>query len=291
MNGVTYLLLGTSCLPRMLVSIHSLRKHYAGPVCIVHGADLASLRAVNYLSDYPELLFVECAVKEDSFDRNAAYRIKPSLFRYSPFTRTVFLDADTLVVNSIDELFPREKELVVTSFSDWTTQSPKMVTRLSYMREPPEVVNTQYRQTLPAINTGVYGFYKRDPILLQIESLARRNPQAPMVDELSMQILFNQAQSFRLVDDRYNLSPLHGCNTMQPHVWHFHGFKHIDYGKETWLPVFHEVWEQNLCGIRFWPAFGDQHLEQYVRECLEGDNAASGLRSAAVGATDSQPQG
>ena len=109
-RGCIFFNFGSAYALNLLVSIHSLRKHYDGSILVFLGRDESS----DALSRDLELLGAEVEVLDGlskSFDRHR-------IFEKSPFATTLCFDSDVLFLGSIDALWePLEREgILVTRF-------------------------------------------------------------------------------------------------------------------------------------------------------------------------------
>jgi hypothetical protein len=133
-DGVVYMLYGSRHALQLVVSLWSLRRVYQGPVAILcahDGNDATSLRLKEAIDADPRIdatcipfPFVTTA------KRNNGYANKTLVHRLSPFQRSVFLDADTVIVRPFDELYPTEDEIVLTQFCGWWSNGRKISRRI-----------------------------------------------------------------------------------------------------------------------------------------------------------------
>lgn len=246
-SGVIYFLCGNwrKYLGPLLVSLHSLRKWWDGPVsvCITHDlVDPLRYREIPSMKTFDGATIVPLAPVR----RHAHYVTKAILWRHSPFDQTILLDADTICTGPIEELF--NAPLTVTKFSNWVTTGKIVGGRIAQWEKRGIRASTaQWLRRLPhpAINTGVVG-WNRDAAhetLEEWEALSLEGWQCSFTDELAMQILLAESENkldtwldlecrgegfdrpfeIRLVDDRYNCSPVFGVNREDARIWHYHG--------------------------------------------------------------------
>lgn len=254
-TGVVYFLCGNwrKYLAPLVVSLHSLRQHWSGPVCILMGEDVC-----NFSSSLAD---IKC-VPITPVSRHAAYVTKASLWRYSPFDRTLLLDADTVVTGPIDELF--EAKLTATRFCKWITTGKIVSGRLRQwsargIREArvEELTGTPH----PALNTGVVAWH-RDAARTELEAwerLTQEGWQCSFTDELAMQILWPEfeANGCRLLDDRYNCSAKFGVHRDDARIWHYHGRSMIpgrgnEMTADLYRPHLRAALDANVGGMRDW---------------------------------------
>ena len=255
-KGVLYLLAGKKHWNHFVVSLVSLKNHWDGPVCIAC-ADDEALQMYQWVKDdgaFPEVIKVD--IRDDFHNRrNGAYLVKTRMIDYSPFDKTVFLDADTLVVGSIEDIFPQGSEVRLTQFSDWVTTGKKMSKRIDHWKEllPDEVAHMQ-AHAYPAINTGVLGFSKKSTEFSEKWQEVSEQLVRFMVDELVAQLIYPEFLH-TVLSDRYNASPVYSKSPYDDvRVWHGHGGKmhKNERGRKLWYPVFEAVLGENYANIQEW---------------------------------------
>lgn len=265
MNGIIYFTHGQSHLARLAVSLWTLRNHYTGPICILNGGQDDGI--VHRIACDPRIGATVAPAQVTQRKRHTAYCAKPSLWRWTPYERNLYLDADTIVAKDPSSLLEMvgktaAARLVVTRFADWVTTGRIYSSRISQWRKVSEpginilaMAEHSLKNTFPAINTGVFGFERNNPDLQLWEAVTKAGGETcSFTDELALQILLPKFGG-HLVDDHFNASPLyHKCATEDVVVWHFHGCKNLrkDAGKVLWWPVFEEVLKENVGGIKDW---------------------------------------
>lgn len=273
--GVLYLISGDRHVNVLAVSIYSLRHvGFRLPIHIAVG------------DDYPEPM-VEMMAKDarlgpitwarwdkPSLHRNDKYRQKCFMDGLSPFDKTVYLDADTLVRGSLKPLFEfsPDRAVTLTQFSDWNSNGRKIPNRI---RPWNDVANADVQEMLarayPAINTGIIAFDKSSGSQKFFQEWRELTAKKIVFicDELSAQLIFWR-HACRVVDDRWNASPIHS-NRTDAIIWHGHGSKFIkrEQGRKIWLPWYEACVEQNIAGIAEWTPAGDKRLREYL---LGGDD-------------------
>lgn len=259
-GGVLYLNVGMRYMTRLAVSIHSLRQHYGGPVTVMCWPQ--GVR--DFVFTYFQALNVETRLIPLFVPRrNACYSAKPTIMRNSPYERTVFLDADTLVTGDITPLFPEGNEVVVTRFSDWVTTGRKVRGRIEGWRKvATEFVDDALSAPHPAINSGVMGFHHTSSFLTDWQSLTAKR-SCFICDEIACQICYRH-HPYRLLDERYNFSPIHGKATDGIVVRHHHGDRHCQ--DAEWRVAFLGAWNTNLCSIMSWAPADDKSLAVHMRQ-------------------------
>ena len=112
-EGVIYYNLNTKCIVRLMTSVYALRKVYKGACTVIHeGEPLPDL--VGFCK------FHGVDIKTVPLQGEYALVRKAQLWRVTPYTYNVFLDADTIPLASPQPLIDKAKKhgFVVHHFSD-----------------------------------------------------------------------------------------------------------------------------------------------------------------------------
>lgn len=274
-DGVVYMLTGSRPGVQLVVSLMTLRRHYHGPVCLLIGdAEAACIVDRIVAGERLEGFPTECREWNAPVGggKGLQHANKANLLDLSPFTRTIFLDADTTIHGPFNELLPRAgtEEVRLTQFSEWVSSGHRISGRLEQYRDllPREVALAQ-SNTYPAINTGTFGFSTLSRrYFAELKRVCSEKPVF-MADELAAQLIF-VGYPHCVLDDRWNHSCLYGTrlgrDESDVRIWHWHGQKHVraDSGKRIWVPLFMEAWDRNISGIREWAPAGDRQLRLWM---------------------------
>jgi hypothetical protein len=120
-KGVIYYNVGRGSLVRLAVSISTCVKHYPKEQITI----LADYEGYDDCKKMAEHFGVNVKLIElETLDKKEILLNKCLAHTYTPYDNTIFIDADTIILNSFDELHDAadEDEFVVTQFSDWTTK-------------------------------------------------------------------------------------------------------------------------------------------------------------------------
>ncbi len=283
-RGVCYFNHGTKHLARFVFSLHSLRKHYSGPVTLLDTGTSGGV--VEKIASDRRLTFDIERVPIQQLNRNTAYVAKAGLWEFTPYSTTILLDADTLPVADPSPLFERcevreSGGVLFTRFADWVTTGTIVSQRIERWRgvmvksddrkflkavDATALVEASLADPHPAINTGVVAFEAGAGFLRDWKRLTEEGRHLPFTDELAAQLLLRR-YAHAIVDDRWNCSPIYG-KAKRAAIWHAHGSKHLTRadgrGKEghpIWMPVVEECWRRNLGRLREWAPAGDGALE------------------------------
>lgn len=239
-RGILYYNRGLRCLTRLLVSLHSLRRHYHGEVVIASEGEPPDWFRQMAESMGTKFLIIP---KSDEYVLIA----KSKLWRVMPFDLTMFLDADTVVRGPIDEFFGwiESHGCVVTKFNDWHTNRGRMRRRIEQWRSvAPKEVDAALNYGW-AINTGIQGWRRGDPILPLYEEMTQRGHIRPiakkMLDEIAMQLLI-PAHRHYLAGQEWNCGCIHNDGS-KARIIHYHGHKHCRDipNSQIWKDEFHTL--------------------------------------------------
>ena len=260
MRGVIYAHAGTACLTRLIVSLHSLRKHWVGPTTVFQdGIAEPELKAIcaDLKVDLVEYKSIDCN----------KYTKKCHVNTLTKYDANMLLDADTIVVDKLDPFFKwvEDHGLVFTNFCNWKPTGGTMSKRIrSWTSLYPEAVETALNYPV-ALNTGVYGFQKDHPFLegWLKTSIEGGKAGVPLTDELAAQLL---AQFFPhyVAPPEWNYSVRYG-EELQPlkeaKVIHLHGRKHVGDNacQKLWRKEFDEA--NKRWGLKWW---GDKRVKKIM---------------------------
>ena len=277
-KGVVFMVFGKKHNFHLSISFHSLRQHYPGPVAVIHDEENAEWVQKSICDQDPYGLTKPVLFdvhNRKKFGRGSAYLNKTRLIELMPFSRAVFLDCDTMVVNSFPELWPKKDEVVLTQFCDWWSTGGMMSKRIrggvpkdsdgnpidkdprgSWERVEPQRVNLQLSARYPAINTGVMGLSKTSKKLSELWKATCLKNVSFICDEIAMQLIFVEVPH-RVEPDYFNCSAKYspsraGFVDSNVRIWHFHGQKmlRVPAGLDLSLPVIRLLWDVDGYGIR-----------------------------------------
>lgn len=264
-QGIVYLLCGMSAAERLAVSIYTLRNHWDGSVTILTATEEEEQLARRIAND------LSCRVlRIRELDRHAMLA-KTLVPDWTPYEETLFLDADTVVIGKMDEMFGAP--LTLTQFAKWESNKrlPKKWISVwkEYIKREDflDMIQVQLDHAYPAINTGAFAFRRDNANLVLWKTLAGLFPTARMVDETSMQIL-TSAIPHRIMDDRFNNSVARGHATMDVRMIHFHGRKHCGQrkGTEIWKESFRKAMEADIGSLKEWAGKYDRKVRGFLAE-------------------------
>jgi hypothetical protein len=262
-KGVLYYNRGTKCVVRLLLSLYSLRKVYNGNITVVCEGKQSD-GFINALEGN--------RVNIVNIPETGQYALctKPTLHKYSPYELTMFMDADTLVVNPINEYFTYIAEFgfVVGHFDNWKTTGRQIKRRIDgWAKAVPEMVQPALDYG-SAINTGIVGWRRNDPALKRWHEVCQKgyaqNCTTRVVDELAAQMILPEVKH-KLVGMEWGVSGKFGKVTEDTKIIHYHGNKHVGPYENCkhWKSMYHEAIKEG--GIPE-DHYGDQSLIKYLKE-------------------------
>jgi hypothetical protein len=279
-KGVVYLLTGPSHAVRVVVSLWSLRKHFDGPITL-YTTHPRSYEIGERCKADSRLRVDHRPFHDVATRRNSAFLTKVALLPHVPYDIAAYFDADTLVTGDIGELMDvrPEDEFHATQFSNWQTGGRIVSDRIKQWREiQQDRYDRAYFDSLidaalqpqPAVNGGVFAVHRGASILRPWFELAMIGKDTFICDEIALQLLLPH-YPHRLLDCRYNCSPLHGVNKHDARVWHFHGEKHVNRkaARDLWLPTYLECLQHDIAEMREWTPAGDRRLAAFLRNVDE----------------------
>ena len=255
-RGVIYYAVGDKMAVRQAVSVHSLRKHYDGPVTILSDGAIANAytHAIGerYKCDVREVQFHETTGK------NTTYLNACLCAQQSPYDNTVWIDADTTIHSDFSELFDlsAKHEFAVAHFSNWMTNGGQIKKRIENWRGilPDEWIDRAVAFG-PAINCGVFACRSDSKLLRDWHKHARKGQHTRIPDEVCCQILIAQPEYPATIGrQEMNCSCKYGG--MWAHraaIMHYHGNKHCRFDDKFSGPLYNCLyWYREFDEIRSW---------------------------------------
>lgn len=266
-KGVLYVMEGTKLAARLTVSIHSLRRHFPGPIAVASGDPSAAAICERLKADQRlDVVHIQFP-SHLRITHHRGYILKTLVHQVSPFDTSVFLDCDTLVRGSIDELFelPSPNHMLTTQFCNWGTTRGVVRRRIEAWADLfPELVADAIRYGR-TVNTGVFAFTANTQAFDQwfLTALAGQDRFIP--DETALQLLLPRFPA-KMLDQRFNCSPKFGDPTHDDtRIIHFHGRKHTGQFGGLWLAAYEQVVAENIADIQDWTPATDRQLRNHVR--------------------------
>jgi hypothetical protein len=262
-KGVLYYNRGNKCAVRLLLSLYTLRGVYSGNVTVVcEGQQPEGFKTALE------------AMQADTVDipETGQYPLctKPTLHKHSPYELTMFLDADTIILNPIDVYFTYIAEFgfVVGCFDNWKTNGKQIKRRImGWEKAVPQMILPALNYG-SAINTGIVGWKRNDPALKRWHDVCQlgyaQNCTTRVVDELAAQMILPEVKH-KLVGAEWGVSGKFGKINNDTKIVHYHGNKHVGPYPNCihWKTMYHKALEEGKLPEN---TFGDQSLIKYLKE-------------------------
>jgi len=265
--GLIYYNVGKGALVRLAVSLSTCVNHYPK-------------EKITILSDYGG--YDECKkiakhfgvnikiIDLEKLNRKEILLNKCLAHTYTPYENTIFIDSDTIVLKSFDELHDAadKNEFVVTQFSDWTNQRSVIKKRILEFREIFPDMMDEALEPRASINVGVYAFKKDSELMKHWFDYAKHGTDMFIPDEQSCHLLLPKYKN-SIVSNDYNTSCKYDKVTKKTKILHFHGRKHCRLDKDgkyifnsdKWYAEFDKIKELDFIkdNIEF-----DRQLRKYL---------------------------
>lgn len=274
-DGIIFLNAGTKMIPRLLVSIYSLKKHTDKNIAIIS----VEGEGHDYCEKLADTFKIQLITIPKTLQNKKYYWFeKARLHLYTPFERSIFLDSDTVVLKNFDDLFNQieNHDFIACQFADWRSNGRTISKRLRQWSDTnSELVEHTIASNIPSVNMGVYGFKKSAELMKNWFDITITHPTANLPEESTCHLLLTQYKS-KIVSSKYNCS----CKFDNPkakdvRVVHFHGRKHCrmsdasnyKYNSDIWIKEWLEVYHQNINNIQNWYNFvGDRYVSFFMKK-------------------------
>lgn len=272
-NGVVYQLTGSRLAVHCAVSLWTLRQHYRGPATIFASEDclpiatwLASDNRLNVDIQETELL-------NDCHREN--FIAKTWTYLESPYDHSVYLDADTVVMGKLDELF--QYDFAVCQIADYTIRKNVRCARqyLRYLEHYKKLgpIYTAMRQRavaedVPVLNNGMLAFAKSHPVLWEMHHIAMAGRHYQLLgDNLALQIMLPHHKDITILDDKWNRCIAYSSDLETARVVHFHGqrWRTRRSSRKLWYQYLMNTIQHNVGDIQRW----GRRYNSIVREMID----------------------
>lgn len=289
-QGITFFNFGGSCVARLLVALHSLRKHYSGPIVVFLAlGDRFNEACAEDIRQFADIRWFDL---EAIAKKNMKCVIKPTLFEMSPYDTTLMMDGDMLFQGDPSVLFgiTEQQGFLLTKFSTWNTDGAKMAARIEKFKghfNAEDWLKISSGDPLvgkvPAVNIGVMGFSKGHPsyagTLARWKELTLAVAGQHMADEHAAQVLVPLVPC-SVVGAEWNQSCVYPSDKdySKAKVIHYHGCKESEPKRASsrlWLQAFEDLARSRKCpGLMEYACWqGDSLLSNFLRSEILRDPA------------------
>ena len=264
-RGVLLFNRGNKLIVRAVVALYSLRKHWDGDVTFFLEEPYPN--EFDEVCKYFNVNVVHC---EPNQNVKALVR-KTELFIDSPYDRTLWIDADTVVMGPIDEMFDYldDYDIAIPHFAGWWSDGRTIAKRI---RNYEGIADQKYIDKAlehhPATNTGVLSYRKDLQFMKDWIALAQKGDGKMFIpDEVAFQVLYPSYENIFIAPMKFNVSVKHDTQTEDKRIVHMHGSKHcLDFRLcDIWKKEFEEMRRTNIADINhFVENYADKRLRKYL---------------------------
>ena len=268
-QGIVMFNCGTKCLVRAIVCLYSLRKHYDGKVTFF----IEDATTPKEFDDVCNYFNVDVVKLPDDPTTGALIKKTKSLWN-TPYDKTLWIDADVVVVGKIDEMFEHLKDNItfsIPNFCNWWSDGKGISRRVKRFEGlVPQNILDEALNHYPAINTGVFSYKKQTKFLKDwIDLAVKTNGKRIFIsDEIACQILMPQFKDeIYIADPKFNVSVLYGNEIEDKRLIHYHGSKSVlsvplcDIFKQ----IFKEMRDNNIANINNFLKYADKRITEYLK--------------------------
>ena len=285
-RGIIMFNRGEQCIIRAMVCLYTLRKYWDGPVTFYLETPYP-----KEFDDACKYFDVDIIHNEEKHEYKTLVR-KTDMFANPPYDRTLWIDADMVILGKLDEMFDYldDADVSIPHFCKWISSGNKIAARIKRFNG---LIDDKYIKTAldkhPAVNTGILSFKKSEKWTKFVQdwvALAHKGGKIFISDEVAFQILYPSASEWGLKvhisPPNFNVSVLYGNEIEDKRVIHYHGRKHVlDVPLcNIWKSTFKEMCDNNIANIKSYLKFADKRLAIYLKdpnlkdpnmECLNND--------------------
>lgn len=222
-SGIIYYNIDRGALVRLVVSLYTLRKIYSGPVSIIcNNPNECLYLAKEFNTSLQEITLARTK-------KNTTLLNKCLLHKWSPYDKTIYIDADTIILKPFwNDIFNEldNEDFLVSHYSEWSTKTRRVWLRLREWKNiHPRLFKSSIKIERPAVNTGTFAFNKDSIFMRDWYDQAKPGYRFFIPDEVCCQLMLG-AYPHKIIGSQYNVSCNHGELTDDSRILHFHGRKH-----------------------------------------------------------------
>lgn len=245
MNGVIYYIANDHLIEPLSVSVWTLRKYYSGPITVFTTPNLLKDIPFFNVVNNPGVEIQTLPNIDDLEKRLPHYNQKTWKYQHriakiiallcSPYSKSLWLDADTLIQSPIDELF--QYDLAFTKICDdnlcdikindghkvavWTKNKLKKIGSYNWVFRM--YVQEAFDQNIPLVNTGVVVITKNHPMLIPWSLIGGVGAEYGVGDQYAAIALLHRYPDTMLLDHKWNaVRGLSGkWNNNDKHIRHY----------------------------------------------------------------------
>lgn len=230
--SVMFLMTGPAYLPYLVVALHTLRRHWLGPVSIYAWPESFVLVEKLAAGDWTgNTRAIHCIPSYRG--KNAQEVCKTEILSYGNHDASVvvYLDADLIIQGHIEELIggAYDSGFCATQFTDWTMNKKRMQKRVQRLIGRSPIDQTSVSAALEehafALNSGVFSCIPNTEIMKTWHDWTYAARDIFISGETALHPIVQQ-YSTNVLSGRYNCSPkfeFSGWEDKDVVIWHGHG--------------------------------------------------------------------
>ncbi|KKN88390.1 hypothetical protein LCGC14_0249530 [marine sediment metagenome] len=283
---VMYLETGPAHFHNLVVSMWSLRKHCDVPILLY--AWPQSYEVAKQIAEDDRLGIEEVIEWVPDWmggGTTAQSECKQQIIQTIDADVVLYLDADTLVVDSLWTLFEGAWHygFCGAQFNKWITTGKKISKRIRNLRQFPEIDKDLIDRLLaipwPATNSGIFACDPKSPVIPKWYEYTVAARKSFIPDENCLYLMMPLFKPFGnmavLEGGAWNSSTHYQDPDLKDEdvvIWHFHGDsntrpKKSPKGVELWWPAYQECVKENVGNIQSWrESVRNKHLDRLLRK-------------------------
>jgi len=240
-NGILYCNNDIIYLPRLLTSIHSLRKVYNGSICILSVGEHSNYICKKICEKYNcKMISVQSECK------------KSDLHNITPFNNTIYIDIDTIVLNDISYIFNLIKTNEFIGVNSLNIRFRFSRDLRMWKKIIPNLIDKN--KNIRSVDPCVFGFSKDSLFMYKWNELTNKAIKELKDSCSSSYSILCDIFDIPLIDDViYNdKDNFNECSILTfPKNKHCLGNLH-DLNPKNWLTYWNEIYRNNICDVKDW---------------------------------------
>ena len=279
MRSICYVMSGAAHAPYALTSLLSLRRYWTGKIRIFAWPE--SFEIMRMIAEDPHVDAEIVPVVPPYRGKNAQFLHKIQIMQQLDSGPNLYLDADTLIIGSVEELFRGAEEFgfVATQFQHWTTGGGLIRNRINRLREFPIVdsslIDQLFGNCYPSVNGGVFCCQPNNTVLSVWYAWSWEARSIFIADECVLHLMvpkFEPQGRIVVAPGRFNSSPKYVAEEDKPlvRIWHGHGDcwtrpNKSREGYRMWWKEFAYVTNMNIGQVQMWASkCGNKYLDKLL---------------------------
>jgi len=284
MKTVRYLMSGPAHIPYLITSLYALRNFakHDGQIYVY-----AYPESYVVLKDLPNTFDVELILyKPIPTPKNNQFINKIRMMKsMRPGESALYLDADTMPMQSIDPLFYMAEScpmnFLPTQFNDWTSNSRAPAGRIRRLLDRDPIPQSMVHKCLdfphPSPNGGIFAVHQSresEQVLNAWYDWTMAVIDIFIADETVLHVLIPWFKLNCTVGWNWSPKYIKEGDRKDVKIWHYHGDSNVrsnksQFGVDTWLPVFRKCCNESAMNLDdIWDSCGNKYLNRLMEKKL-----------------------